>query len=596
MNTKALAKQDIDRLYNVCSPKSLSTTVESIARLLREQIALSSFSELQVAFKQGRFIKLFEKDLFENVLAELNISETQWTRITSLSQKWASICDSSFMAHFVAQPLVQSLASDICHIIDCKIQSYPKWQNNLWDFDLAFSDIHLNYFDETVHMIVVTDSRAGPNEFIQIKELIRQNKATNKVTLLLLVGDGTRLRDLAKAASIEIVVLDENDWKSIIMSNNSRQMFCHRVARRVSVQALQPYQTQGKVRTRMFYGRHDEMKRIKNNLSSSFALYGGRLIGKSSFLDQIAKELETEWPGSYQICSITAQGFESRVEVCRAILKELGIPTATHRSILTFERLMRNKLATTARRILILIDEVDDLIQTDEQKDSQLFEVFHNLNNDYGEYCRFVFAGYRDLARHCMDSKSRFRNFAEPILLGNLDLLNAHLLIREPLCDELGFTFESNELVDKILEMTGCHPNYIQVFCKNLSEYLDQRRARRITESDIDYAFHDPNFRARVTETFYVNFSPLQRIIVALVILDDKDSFSLPEVAEYLLDFGLEVSINDLHVELRQLEMSFVIEKRETKYQFIHKLFPDMLKKSEDLDGLAYLELRKLGL
>jgi len=345
----------------------------------------------------------------------------------------------------------------------------------------------------------------------------------------------------------------------------------------------------------MFYGRQDEIKRLKSNLSNSFAIYGGRLIGKSSLLHQIGQEFERDESGIYRVCSITAQGFKSPVEACRAILKKLGVPTASHRSVLTFERLMRDHLATLTRRVLILVDEVDDLIALDEEKNYQMFEAFHNLNNDFGERCRFVFAGYRDLARQCMDSTSRFRNFAEPIRLGNLDPTNARRLIEEPMCEELGFRFESDDLVDMILEITARHPNYIQVFCKELTEYLERQHRRRIREDDLELTFHNPDFRARVTETFYVNFSSLQQLIVALVILEEKREFGLPEVVELLRGFGLAVGVGDVYRELRQLEISFIIEQVGAQYCFFHRLFPEMLEMSVDLDSLATILLEEAG-
>lgn len=587
----ATIKRDLDKLYNAYDFNSFSKTLEAIVHVLREDVDLRSLTDLKEGLEQARFVKAFDENIFESLLDRLNLHEAQWSRIEEFSQKWRLLYDISF----TKQSLVQGLMGDVCYFLNSKVYRFPKQIDSLWDFSLSFPDIHLNYFDEEIHMIIVSTSRAGPNEFSQIKEIIRKNDATSKITLVLVVGDGNIFRDLAQSASFEIVVLDSKDWKSIIMSTNSRQMFCRRVAGRVSVEALQPYQTQGKVRSRMFYGRQDELKRLKNNLSSSFAIYGGRLIGKTSFLQQIKEEFENDESNGFQICSITAQGYKERVEVCRAILKILDIPTGTHSSITTFERLMRKKLTSSSKKVLILIDEIDELIEVDEKMGNQLFEVFHNLNNDYGENCRFVFAGYRDLARHCMDRNSRFFNFAEKILLGDLDPLNARLLIREPLCDELGFTFESDELVEKILYMTGGHPNYIQVFCKNLSEYLDKRRTRRIREEDVEYTFQNPDFRKQVIRAFYMNFSPMQRIVTALVILDEKTSFTLPEAAEYLMDYGLDVDISDIYALLNQLEMSFVLEQRDRVYQFNHKLFPEMLKMSEDLNALVYMELRKLG-
>ena len=188
-----------------------------------------------------------------------------------------------------------------------------------------------------------------------------------------------------------------------------------------------------------------------------------------------------------------------------------------------------------------------------------------------------------------MDGSSRFRNFAEQIRLGNLDPGSARRLIKEPMLDELGFRFESEELVEEILRMTAGHPNYIQLFCRELTEYLERQQRRRVRQDDVDYIFQNPDFRGRVVETFYVNFSSLQRFIVALVLLEKLEDFSLTRVLELLSGYGLNgIHLADVYKELRQLEMSFVIEQRGTQYRFIHHLFPQLLRESVDLESLAF--------
>lgn len=600
-NVGTIRERDKSRLSHAVGAKDIHQALDHIIKVVREDASIMSLCRLRTYLEH--ISKRHKEDLYTKfleglssgtrVIDRLRITESQWARVERVSRRWASLYENPGMEHNV-QPLVQ----DLSEFIGCGIQSFPTrvrgMESDLWDFRLLFPDIHLNFFDDEIHMIVVTDSRAGANEFSMIKKAILENEAAMKLTLVLVLGNNDQLREMATASSMEIVVLDEDDCKAIILSPNSRREFCHRVARRISVKALQPYQTQGKVRSRMFYGRQDEVKRVKNNFSGSFAIYGGRLVGKSSLLHRIGQEFEKY--EEHRVCSITAQAFNSPVEVCRAILKKLHIPTATHRSILTFERLMRDNLASHTKRALILVDEVDDLIALDENEGYQVFETFHNLNSDFGERCRFIFAGYRDLAHHCMDSESRFRNFAEPIRLGNLDPLSARLLIEEPMCEELGFRFESDDLVEMILDMTAGHPNYIQVFCKELSESLESQQRRRVRLADIEQAFHNPDFRARVIETFHVNFSTLQKVMTALVVLEEIDEFGLPEVVKLLRSYGLKKGSEGVYKALRQLEMSFIIEQTGAQYHFIHRLFPDMLRKSVNLDSyidVLFLELEQ---
>jgi len=601
--SKTIVERELDKLISVCE-HDIPIALDRLAEWIKgdenlhpqSSISLMTFSRIRGFLRNDAFSKKYpQHDMFELLLSRIHIPESQWTYIESTAQKWFGVHDTP-----TADYQIQGIVSDLAPFWSAKVKSLDKIDQGIWGYHLEFPDIHLKYFDEDVIMVVVSDPSVAdpqnaPNYFQKIKNHLTDRGVAYKISIVLVLGDGNALRELAKKSSIQIVVIDEKDCISILLSTNSKQTFCSLVARRVSVQVIQPYQTRGKVRDRMFYGRHEEINKLKNNLSSSYAIYGGRLIGKSSLLHKIEQEFQQDENLHYKVCSITAQ-ITTPVEACRVILKDLGIPTAKHRTIGTFGRLMRDYLESASRKIIILIDEVDDLIVQDEKKDYQLFEMFHNLNNDFGERCRFVFAGYRDLARHCMDSQSRFRNFVETIKLGNLSPIYAHLLIEEPLCNELGFNFEDPSLIEKIVEITGSHPNYIQVFCKELSEYLETQKRRKIQFADIETTFENQEFRARVVETFYVNFSPIQKLITVLVILENLGEFTLPDVIKLINEYEpkIPVDISQIYIELRQLEMSFILEHDGSKFKFLHKLFPQMLESREDLYGLADVVMKEL--
>lgn len=589
-SAKAISERELDKLVSVCEHDIEVALDRLVEWITQGGVSLFTFMRIRPFLNGPAFSKNYPKqDMLARLLSRLKLPESQWITIENISQKWLSVHDAPHIDH-----LAQGIVNDLVPFWSAQIKNFERINYGLWLYRLRFPNIHLRYFDEDIVLMVITDPQSAPNQFETVRQKLAEQSAQAKVSLLLVLGDGIQIRELARKISIQIVVLDERDCIEILLSSNSKQTFCGLVASRVSVNILQPYQTRGKVRNRMFYGREEEISRLKNNLSSNFAIYGGRLIGKSSLLHQIEQEFRQDSNLDYKVCSVTAQN-TLPIEVCRIILKELGIPTASHRSIGTFERLMRDYFDSGNRKVMILIDEVDDLIVQDEKNGDQLFENFHNLSNDYGERCRFVFAGYRDLARHCMDSQSRFRNFVETIKLGNLGTRYAKLLIEEPLINELGFKFEDVKLIDKIVEITGCHPNYIQVFCKELSEYLEGQR-RTIQEVDIQATFENQEFRSRVLEVFYVNFSPLQKLIAILVILEKLEEFSLPDLLKLINQYesSIRVGIDQIYIELRQLEMSFILEQEGSKYKFVHRLFPQMLESREDLYSLADIVVSEL--
>lgn len=596
LSSKTISDRDISRIGGACEEKNFNAMLDFIVGILKEKTSIITLSNVRKELNEGSIGKHVQKhhkgsNTFQKLLERLSVTLGQWEKTESISQRWAQIYDTPDIDF-----QVKSLLNDLTTLFSGKLVSYPKKiGSGLWDFSMEFPDIHLKYFDEKIHLFVVCDSRAGVNEYSILKKAIRENETSLKINLVLVIGSGDVFREIAKESDVEVVVLDDHDVLEIVLSNNSRQKFCHLIAKRVSVQALQPYQTKSKVRDRMFYGRQEEIKKIKGNLTGSFSIYGGRLIGKSSLLHRIKCEFETDT--LYKVCSVTKEGFESVVEVERDMLKQLSIPTGTHRSNLTFERLMRDYLDNHPNlRVFILLDEVDDIIISDEENDSKFFHILHNLNSDYGERCRFVFAGYRELARRCMDNTTRFWNFTETIRLGSLSSLQARKLVEEPLCDELGFTFEDSETISAIIEMTGSHPNYIQVFCKELSEYLEKQNRRKIRKQDIEVIFENQEFRSQITQTFRVNFSKLQKLIVATVIVEGLQDFDEARITKLLSEYGLvNVNMDEIFIEVRQLELAFVIEQAERKFQFVHKLFPEMLEKSINLYELIDVLVAQLN-
>ncbi len=583
LSAKTISDRELDKLVSVCGHEIDVALDRMVEWITRGYISLLTFYRIRGFLHGAAFIKKYPgQDVFVRLLSRLKLPESQWLTTENISQKAFGIHDAPLADH-----LAQGIVNDLVPFWSAEVRNFERIDYGLWMYRLRFPDIHLRFFDEDVYLAVIADPQSAPNQFETIKRTLYEKGVQAKISLVLVLGNGEQVRELAKNVSVQIIVLDQRDCVDILISTNSKQTFCGLIASRVSILILQPYQTRGKVRDRMFYGRHEEINRLKNNLSSNFAIYGARLIGKSSLLHRIEAEFKQDKELDYKVSSITAQN-TSPVEACRTILKELGIPTATHRTIGTFERLMRDYLESSQRKVIILIDEADDLIVQDEDGRDLLFETFHNLSNDYGERCRFVFAGYRELARQCMDSNSRFRNFVETIKLGNLGEKYAKLLIEEPLTKELGFKFEDDSIVDQIVRMTGCHPNYIQVFCKELSEYLDGKK-RKIQHDDLQTIFEYSEFRARILETFYVNFSPIQKLIAIVVILEKLEEFSLPDVMKLMnqYEFKVDVNISQVYMELRQLEMSFILEQEGSKYKFVHKLFPEMLESREDLYSLA---------
>jgi AAA+ ATPase superfamily predicted ATPase len=587
-SAKTKIARDLDKMIDVCATDRESAP-GTLSQLIRGgSISFMTFHRIRGFLRDQAFKRLFPgQDMFKRLLSQFNLPESQWLLIEDMSQKWSELHDTPMVDHWL-----RGAVEKLMPFWSSEIVNFEKVDNGLWMYRLRFPDIHLNFFDDDVVLVVISDPQSTSNQLERIKRELTENEMDVGVLIVLVLGNGEPIREIVSHQNSGFIILDEKDCINILLSTNSKRSFCSAVVSRVPVSVFQPYQSSGKVRHRMFYGRQNEISRIKNNISSNFMVYGGRRIGKSSLLSQINLSFSRKL--DCKVISLTAQASTS-VEVCRNILKNLSIPTHSfHNSTIAFERMMREYLESTQKKNLILIDEIDDLIFESSARDQSIFEIFNNLNNDYLEQCRFIVAGYRELAIQCMNSESRFYNFGEKIRLGNLSPDAARQLIVEPLCEELGFRFEEDTLVDTIIMTTGRHPNYIQVFCKELSENLDKQKRRKIYFEDIKTTGENSEFTSRVLETFYTNFSAIQQLIIILSIIEDKKGFTLLDVYKIFLEYGIQSKLDDLYMEIRQLEMFFILELSEGKYIFSNEAFPVLLERTLGLYELADLIISNL--
>ncbi len=332
----------------------------------------------------------------------------------------------------------------------------------------------------------------------------------------------------------------------------------------------QTYQNSDAVRSRMFFGRRDELARLK---SGTTVVFSGRKMGKSSLLHRLRGECrpDTDQRAIMVGCSDIAIGRSWAVLV--KIEKELGkllrrenleedrpadgagvgtihddpseaMLLAKERFNSFLDQAMHRLGRIRVRQLYVLLDEADNFVRAEleetsggrEQRSAISWYLRDLQTSSYPGRLRFIFAGYDQIGRIFRDpglGHSAFGNWGEqPLRLAPLDEPAARDLVVQPLT-ALGMLV-GDDMADRILDHTSGHASLIQAFCRKLAERIRGEKGDWPLD-DVSVAFEDvqavandqrgagdQNYRELLEQTLGLNLDiaqayPLKLVFLALV-------------------------------------------------------------------------------
>ena len=308
-----------------------------------------------------------------------------------------------------------------------------------------------------------------------------------------------------------------------------------------------PYFTAaGLVPPEAFFGREGERGKIRDRYGSCF-VYGGRQLGKTALLHDVRAAVHS--PEQGQLAEYIdlkardvgiAEGPEHLWYVLWGSLKDLGVvddraptPRGQKRLVENVETTVERWLGKTQdRRILVLLDEADRFLEADLRNKDNPFGVSTRLKGlmDRTER-RFkaVLCGLHNVLRNTDHANHPLAHFGDPVCVGPLvengDLRRARELVRNPMA-AVGYTFESENLVTRILLWTNYYPSLIQVFCEALLDHLRQVPGRRlldpITDEEVRRVSGRAELRDRIRGLFSLTLGLDQRYEVVAYAMADE--------------------------------------------------------------------------
>ena len=283
------------------------------------------------------------------------------------------------------------------------------------------------------------------------------------------------------------------------------------------------------------------MNSISHSDGTSFAVVGPRRIGKSSLLKHIKQEVEQK--EGFKAIYLDSSPWRDDIRAWYSeILRELGIQEES-RELDHFVGAIDAYCRGHRLKLVLLLDEVDNLLSADERHDHVFFSTLRALINQAG--VRVLVAGYRTLFHQLFSYNSPLFNTLEPIVLSALDRKDAFSLVEEPLRHI--FTIEHAD-IDHVLDKTACHPNYIQFFCSSLVKRAYDQGRRIIVRSDIVQVADSQELYDFMVDTYLRNLDEKAQTLVYLMaayydrgigrIIVDRKAHDLARTSKYAGESG----------------------------------------------------------
>ncbi len=321
---------------------------------------------------------------------------------------------------------------------------------------------------------------------------------------------------------------------------------------------ISPYTTSGGIeRENIFFGRLDILDKILNRKVSNYLIVGARQLGKSSLLKALKRRYDSD-----------------KRFVAHYLVMQNDNLIATLAGELKIERdidSITNYITKSDKPMVFLIDEVDEFIETEQNNNYPLLQLFRKLSSENRAY--FILAGYWQLYKsHFYEEHSPAKNLGgDYVSIGELEYDACKKLITEPM-KTIGVSYENENIVEQIITQTGQRANLITIICDTILEKLDNKT---ITQENLDNALHS-NKLANYTSIKYIKNKYERVVILATITLE---SFSFEELRAKIKKYNIKIESQKLEEILDKLVLSFVLQERDKRYSYQIPLFVQNVKK-----------------
>jgi hypothetical protein len=401
------------------------------------------------------------------------------------------------------------------------------------------------------------------------------------------------LKEFQRTDACDIIPLECGEFLKIIEAREPVRALRRWLLSQAGLSVISPFQTNAPTSNRMFFGREQELRTIRDHAqTASYALVGGRRIGKTSILRQLERE---DLPGmGLRVISLNCDLVYCLGDLIQAIsLNKTCFPVPPVKPFVSLDSLFQ--ALPQDQPIMLLLDEADKLVPGEKQAGYPLLNALRALAN--AGRCQFVFAGEYALLRNMEDPYSPLFNFANKMLVGYLDKRAASQLVREPM-HELEIELKDEQaIVQRIVSFTAGHPNVIQRLCDRLIKQMNREQRRFLSEEDVERILADNEFLEKdFLHTYWSQATRLERICT-LVMARDRSLHTLVEIHAELIQRLPGITLSVVKESLESLiDLRNLIRSTKQGYVFAVEGFPVAFERTHVLDDVLAVECERYRL
>ena len=387
-----------------------------------------------------------------------------------------------------------------------------------------------------------------------------------------------------------VIVITPDDLMDIARSSRSaRALIREKILEQADLTKASPFVLNSATPARIYYGREEEEARVAATVATnSIAILGGRRIGKTSLLLNVAARLREAGISVYAAdCQTVATWSDFRKLAQREWGVE-GIQEAFSPSALF--QLIDRLAGSDSQKIVIALDEVDRLLAWDlHEREGQVNEPFFRACRTVSQSgkAQFIFSGERTIANKLWDPQSPHWNFCTPLQLRQLSRKASTALLIEPI-EALGVTFKDPANCDEaVWTRSNGHPQIVQFMGDQLVGLLNSRdpdNRFELCSADILAVTDSFEFAEHYVETYWGQSTRAERLLSLIICAGASSARSILQETVVLVPSFRE---DMLRMGGRMLELYGIVDRTTDGYELRASWFPDALTFFGDPGALA---------
>jgi starch synthase len=515
--------------------------------------------------------------LYQNILTHL-VKINSWQNVENATLPWQNLKQNvlnpdkfSNATRFLAEAIAKALGTKT---IEYGRDHSTTWYGVSMDTHQIFGNII-----ESLPLIFQTQRQQSSENLDWLRVFVQKGLGPSYSVICCILWDSNisqdeikNIRDHLHNHLIDVAFLQISEVLQLLEKPDPANFFNELIMHQVTI--TPPFIIYGPVPDALFFGRVKEINEISQLLKAnrSCALIGGRRIGKTSVLQRLHRVTLPQL--GYQSIYIDCYGSPTYEAFIRTPIRDWQ-PQAQPNYPSTIKDLLA--APPTNKQVVLLLDEVDGLLSSDLNTNWPLFNRLRALSS--AGMMQFVLGGEQVLRQEFKNTNSPLFNSANKIILGPLQYAEIEKLIEVPMKARKIELVQRNDIVKKIAEVSGGHPNIIQRLCTLLIINMNEKNKHSITLEDIEIAINEPKFRREdFLETYWEKATPLEKIITILLAETPSENRATT-IRKGITDrCKLNVQKNEIDDALQRLvELRSILEETVDGYKFRVKSFPVMV-------------------